>query len=82
MTLSDELREVNRVFIDTAPIIYFIEAHPQFGPIAKELVDSFHSGRVSAYTSVVTLTEVLSKPLEKLILINSVTCMKSCSVSS
>lgn len=64
MTLSDELREVNRVFIDTAPIIYFIEAHPQFGPIAKELVDSFHSGRVSAYTSVVTLTEVLSKPLE------------------
>jgi hypothetical protein len=28
MTLSDELAQVRSVFIDTAPIIYYIEAHP------------------------------------------------------
>ena len=64
MTPSDELRQVNTIFIDTAPIIYFIEANPQFGSLAKEVVDSFQTERVSAFTSVITLTEVLSKPLE------------------
>ncbi len=36
MTLSEELARVNTLFIDTAPIIYYIEAHPQFGPFTKE----------------------------------------------
>jgi len=36
MILSHELAQVNTIFIDTAPVIYFIEAHRQFGPLAKE----------------------------------------------
>jgi len=64
MTLSDELSHLNSVFLDTAPIIYYIEAHHQFGPLAKEVVDFFQSGKLSAYTSVITLTEVLVKPFE------------------
>ena len=31
MSLSDEVTKINTIFIDTAPIIYYIEAHPQFG---------------------------------------------------
>lgn len=31
---------------------------------AKEVVDSFQSGRLSAFSSVITLTEVLPKPIE------------------
>jgi len=64
MTLSDELGQINTIFIDTAPIIYYIEAHSQFGPLAKEVVDSFQLGELSAFSSVITLTEVLSKPFE------------------
>ncbi len=64
MSLSDELDRINTIFIDTALIIYYIEAHSQFGPLAKEVVDSFRSGRLSAFSSVITLTEVLSKPIE------------------
>ena len=52
MTLSDELAQVNTIFIDTAPVIYFIEAHPQFGHLAKEVVTAFQSGNLNAYSSV------------------------------
>ena len=41
MTLSEYLALINTIFIDTAPVIYFIEAHPQFGPLAKEAVIIF-----------------------------------------
>lgn len=64
MTLSDELNQIQTVFIDTAPIIYYIEAHPQFGPLAKEIVSSFQSGKLIAFSSVITLVEVLPKPVE------------------
>ena len=64
MTLSDELDQIDIIFIDTAPVIYYIEAHPQFGPLSKEVVDSFQSGKLNAFSSVVTLTEVLPKPIE------------------
>ena len=64
MTLSNELDQIQTIFIDTAPIIYYIEAHPQFGPLAKEIVSSFQSGKLIAFSSVITLVEVLPKPVE------------------
>ena len=65
MTLSEELNQINSIFIDTAPIIYYIEAHPQFGPLIKEVVSTFQSGDLNAYSAVITLAEVLAKPIEK-----------------
>ncbi len=64
MTLSEELSRINSIFIDTAPIIYYIEAHPEFGPLAKEVVTAFQEGNLTAHSSVITLTEVLPKPIE------------------
>lgn len=64
MNLADEFEQINTIFIDTAPIIYYIEAHPQFGPLAMEVVNAFQSGRLNAFASVITLTKVLSKPIE------------------
>jgi predicted nucleic acid-binding protein len=52
------------VFIDTAPIIYYIEAHPQYGPIVRDVVRSFQTRHITAFSSVITLTEVLPKPVE------------------
>ena len=65
MTLTEELAKVNSIFIDTAPVIYYIEAHPQFGPLAKEAVTAFQSGSLNAFSSVITITEVLPKPIEQ-----------------
>lgn len=45
MTLVDELDKIDSLFIDTAPIIYYIEAHPQFGPLVKDIVNFFQSGK-------------------------------------
>jgi predicted nucleic acid-binding protein len=64
MTLSDELSVISTIFIDTAPVIYYIEAHPEFGNLSKEVVMAFQSGNLSAFSSVITLTEVLPKPIE------------------
>lgn len=64
MTITEELNRLHSLFIDTAPIIYYIEAHPQFGPLTKEVFESFLSGRISAFSSVITLTEVLPKPIQ------------------
>ena len=64
MTLSEELSRISSIFIDTSSIIYYIEAHPQFGPLAKEVVRAFQSENLSAYSSVITLAEVLAKPTE------------------
>ncbi len=63
MTLSEELACINSVFIDTAPIIYYLQAHPEFGPLAREVALTIESGSLTAYTSVLTLTEVLIKPI-------------------
>ncbi len=64
MSLANEFSQINTIFIDTAPVIYYIEAHSQFGQLAREAVDSFQSGRLNAFSSVITLAEVLSKPIE------------------
>lgn len=64
MPLDKLLGRARSIFIDTAPIIYFIEAHPKYGPLVKQLVEAFSAGRVTAFTSVITLAEVLPAPLQ------------------
>jgi predicted nucleic acid-binding protein len=65
LSLLSELSGSNSIFLDTAPIIYYIEAHQDYGPLMKELVDSFQYGELTAFTSVITITEVLPKPVSQ-----------------
>ena len=64
MILSEALGEIKTIFLDTAPVIYFIEAHDQFGPLIKQVVELMNENRIQAFTSVLTLSEVLPKPVE------------------
>lgn len=64
MTLTEEIKKIKSIFIDTAPIIYYIEAHTEFGPLMKEIVNMFQQEKLNAFTSVLTLTEVLPKPIQ------------------
>jgi predicted nucleic acid-binding protein len=64
MILSEALGKIKTIFLDTAPVIYFIEAHHQFGPLVKQVVELMNENRIQAFTSVLTLSEVLPKPVE------------------
>jgi len=41
MKIAEELSKISTLFIDTAPIIYYIEAYSIYGPISKEIVNFF-----------------------------------------
>lgn len=51
------------VAFDTAPLIYYIEANPDYIKVADELFDSIDQGRTLGTTSMLTLLEVLVRPL-------------------
>jgi predicted nucleic acid-binding protein len=53
------------VFLDTAPLIYFIEGHSAYQPILFRLFEFNDKGGFSFVTSSVTLLEVLVKPLRE-----------------
>lgn len=65
MRLLDELSGCRSIFLDTAPIIYYIEAHEEYGPAMKELINYLKPGVMTAFTSVITITEVLPKPVSQ-----------------
>ncbi|MBL8798185.1 MAG: type II toxin-antitoxin system VapC family toxin [Planctomycetia bacterium] len=64
MKLIDAIPIHARVGLDTAPLIYWLESDRVYQPILVELFNSrFNVGLNTAITSVVSLAEVLVKPL-------------------
>lgn len=61
----DAFSQVGRLGLDTAPLIYLVERHATFGPLIRALVERVESGRLEFISSTLTLTEVLSRPLEQ-----------------
>ncbi len=51
--------------VDTAPLIYFIEDHPGYANRLAPLFEAVDQGRIRLVTSVVTLVEVLVRPLRE-----------------
>jgi predicted nucleic acid-binding protein len=60
--LADALARHSTIAVDTSPFIYYIEGHPQFGPLAREIFDQISVGTCRGVTSVVTLMEIIVKP--------------------
>lgn len=63
--LQQKLDGFSRIALDTAPIIYFVEANPVYSLLADLIFKTISSGNVQGFTSVISLTEVLVHPLEK-----------------
>lgn len=61
--LHDALQGVGRLGLDTAPIIYFIESNPQYDVLLTEVFRRISNGTIEGLCSVITLTEVLVRPL-------------------
>lgn len=51
------------VLLDSAPIIYFLEDHPKFGPRFYPLFEEHAKGRMRFAVSTITIAEVLAGPL-------------------
>jgi predicted nucleic acid-binding protein len=59
--LVDEVRG-QRICIDTAPVIYFIEQHIRYRNIIRPVFAEIAAGNIEAITSTITLLEVLVHP--------------------
>jgi predicted nucleic acid-binding protein len=60
--LVDEVKG-QKICIDTAPIIYFIEHQETYRNIIRPVFSEVDSGNIEAITSTITLLEVLVHPL-------------------
>jgi predicted nucleic acid-binding protein len=66
MGIVGKLREHQRIMVDTAPIIYFIEEHSRFGKIADDLFQAVTPDKTRhMFSSVIALIEVLIRPLRE-----------------
>jgi predicted nucleic acid-binding protein len=63
LKIADALRTVTRLFLDTAPVIYYVERHPTYTARVDEIFDRIDAGNPRAVTSAVTLAECLVHPL-------------------
>jgi predicted nucleic acid-binding protein len=53
------------VAFDSAPLIYYVEEHPDYVVVADELFDAIDRGLAHGTTSVLTLLEVLVVPVRE-----------------
>jgi len=66
--LLNLLKNAQTIALDTAPFIYFIEENPTYISIIEPLFQEISRGNLLAFTSNITLIEVLIKPLEEKIM--------------
>jgi predicted nucleic acid-binding protein len=62
MIVNEALSRVSRLFLDTAPVIYFVEENPAFSPSVNVLFEQIENGAITGVTSPVTLAECLVVP--------------------
>lgn len=60
----DPLYGVRRLGLDTAPFIYLIERNVTYLARARAVFRLIDNGVITGYSSVMTLTEVLTQPLQ------------------
>ncbi len=65
MKVTEALRSIHRIFLDTAPVIYFVEKNPQHMDVLLPIFRSVDEGVVTAITSPITLAECLVVPYRK-----------------
>ena len=53
------------VALDTAPLIYLMEEHPDYLPVVRPFFAALSAGELQAITSTVTLIEVLVHPFRQ-----------------
>ncbi|MEP7294185.1 MAG: hypothetical protein ABI835_20525 [Chloroflexota bacterium] len=65
MKISDALKNVQLLYVETAPFIYFVEKYPVYIERMHSIFQHVSSGNLEIVTSAITLTETLTKPLRE-----------------
>lgn len=65
MTIDDAFHSVKRLYIDTAPFIYYVETHPSYVDRMDVIIGRLEPQRIRSFCSVITLAEVLTTPLRE-----------------
>jgi predicted nucleic acid-binding protein len=60
----DDLPAQALLLMDSAPIIYFLEAHPKFASRFRPLFEAHAAGRLRFAVTTITVAEVLTGPLQ------------------
>ena len=63
--MIEALRSASTVYLDSAPVIYFIEENKTFIRLVEPIIQAIASGEKEGFSSHLTLLEVLIKPLQK-----------------
>jgi predicted nucleic acid-binding protein len=61
--VDDVLSGISRLGLDTTPVLYFVEGHPEFRAVCTDVFAAVDDERIEVYTSVLTLSESLTRPL-------------------
>jgi predicted nucleic acid-binding protein len=62
MKLVEQLESVRRIFLDTAPVIYFVEQNPDYLEKSQAVFSRLDEGKITAIVSPITLSECLVVP--------------------
>jgi predicted nucleic acid-binding protein len=62
--ISDALEGIQRLYIETAPLIYYIEENPTYVAKMDAIMAAIEDRSIEAVSSVITLTEVLTHPFK------------------
>lgn len=62
MTIAESLQGVTRLFLDSAPVIYYIEEDTRYFALIDAIFDWISDGSIMGVTSPVTLAECLVLP--------------------
>ena len=64
MKLADALKGLGHLYLETAPIIYYVEENQNYIALMEAVIEAIENTSLKATSSVLTLTEVLVHPLK------------------
>lgn len=62
MNLAEQLASFRQIFLDTAPVIYFVEKNPDYSEKVQPVFSKLDEGTLIAVVSPITLAECLVLP--------------------
>jgi len=65
MDLDQRLANVERLFLDTSPVVYFVEENERYLHMVDRVFERIDAGTLPAATSAITLVECLVMPIRR-----------------
>ena len=62
MKVNNAIQGIRRLFLDTVPIIYYVENHPNYYELTQVIFDGIDEGLLLGVTSPISLSECLVYP--------------------